>query len=80
MGDDRIAESLSNLSESERKIAELAIRMRDNSTKIVDSALSLAREALRARPSSSTALRVVRPGEPLPEGELTGRFSALKSV
>ena len=71
MGDDRI-------SESERKIAELGMEMRENSARIVDTALALARTARNARPSSSTVLRAIHPGEPLPEGELTGRFSALK--
>ena len=65
------------LAESERQIAAQSVRIKTLSTEIVDEALSLARAARKSRPSTATNLKAVKPGEPLPEGDLTGRFAAL---
>jgi len=66
------------INETERLIAEAVIKLRCHSSAIVDSALSLARSARNSRPSSIQAMRAVRPGEPVPAGEITGRFAAYR--
>jgi len=65
------------IAETERLIAEAVRKIRGVTVGIVDESLSLARAARNARPSSLHTMKAVRPGEPLPEGDLTGRFAAL---
>lgn len=51
-------------------------KLRTATNRAVASALALARAGRRSQ--SGANFRAVRPGEPLPEGDLTGKFKALK--
>lgn len=65
------------IDESERQIAEAVRKLRGVTTDVVDDELALARVARNSRPSSLHAMKAVKPGEPAPAGELTGKFAAL---
>ena len=54
-------------------------RLRCATDKTVTSACELAREARSSSRASNPTMKAVRPDEPLPEGDVTSRFEAIRS-
>lgn len=61
----------------ETSIPPLGKRLKAEADRLIDASLELARSAKYRTPSSGT-IRAVRPGVEAEDGELTGRFNALK--
>jgi hypothetical protein len=64
------------LAASERELSAVCSSLCTTSTNVISASLGVARAARSVRPSTATKLKVVRPGEPLPQGDLTGKFAA----
>lgn len=67
------------ISETERQIEELAEGIKATGEEVIDTGLAMARVGRNSRPTSSSKIRAIRPGDPLPTGDLTGKFAALKA-
>lgn len=65
--------------QAKKQVKTASTRLRDATDQMITTHCDLARQARASSTSSSQRMKAVRPEEPLPEGDVTQRYEAIRA-